>query len=53
MEEYSDKLLFEEAEIVKNKIRVLEKFKGKSTIVNPRINQVMFLVCWMKRTMPI
>jgi excinuclease ABC subunit C len=31
---------FEEAQIVKNKLLILEKFRGKSTIVNPRISDV-------------
>jgi len=40
MDNYSRTMRFEEAEIVKNKIVVLEKFRGKSTIVNPKINDV-------------
>ena len=40
MERYARQLLFEEAEIVKQKLEILEKFKGKSTIVNPKINNV-------------
>jgi excinuclease ABC subunit C len=40
MENYSKELLFEEAEIVKHKIEILERFKGKSTIVNPKISDV-------------
>jgi excinuclease ABC subunit C len=40
MDEFSRRMLFEQAEIVKNKITILEKFRGKSTIVNPKISQV-------------
>jgi excinuclease ABC subunit C len=40
MENYSKELLFEEAEIVKHKIEILERFKGKSTIVNSKISDV-------------
>src|SRR5512133_2969950 len=40
MEEFARKMMFEQANIVKSKITILEKFKGKSTIVNPKINQV-------------
>jgi excinuclease ABC subunit C len=31
---------FEEAEMIKNKIDILEKYKSKSTVVNPKINNV-------------
>jgi excinuclease ABC subunit C len=40
MDDYAAKMLYEEAEMVKNKITILEKFKGKSTIVNPKISDV-------------
>jgi excinuclease ABC subunit C len=40
MDDFSRKMLFEQAEIIKNKITILEKFRGKSTIVNPKISQV-------------
>jgi len=36
----ADKLEFEQAQVVKEKIELLEKYKSKSTIVNPRINNV-------------
>jgi len=36
----ADKLEFEQAQVVKDKIDILEKYKSKSTIVNPRINNV-------------
>jgi excinuclease ABC subunit C len=32
--------MFEEAEVIRHKIVLLERFKGKSTIVNPRISHV-------------
>ncbi len=37
---YSRQMLFEDAEVIKGKILILEKFKSKSTIVNPKINNV-------------
>ncbi|HLO59343.1 MAG TPA: excinuclease ABC subunit UvrC [Bacteroidales bacterium] len=40
MGDFSKKMHFEQAEIIKNKITILEKFRGKSTIVNPKITQV-------------
>jgi excinuclease ABC subunit C len=40
MQKYAKTMMFEQAGIIKNKIGILEKFKGKSTIVNPRINDV-------------
>jgi excinuclease ABC subunit C len=40
MESFARELKFEEAETIRQKIIILEKFKGKSTIVNPRINNV-------------
>ncbi len=40
MKSYARQLKFEEAEVIKQKISILEKFRGKSTIVNPRINNV-------------
>jgi len=36
----ADELEFEQAQVVKEKIDILEKYKSKSTIVNPRINNV-------------
>lgn len=36
----ADKMEFEQAQSVKEKIEILEKYKSKSTIVNPRINNV-------------
>jgi excinuclease ABC subunit C len=40
MNEYSDSFRFEEAEVTKNKIIALEKYRAKSAIVNPSINNV-------------
>lgn len=40
MNEYSTSLDYEEAQIVKEKIDLLEKYQGKSTIVNPAISNV-------------
>jgi excinuclease ABC subunit C len=40
MTQYAAQLLFEQAEIVKSKIEILEKFQGKSTIVNPKIKDI-------------
>jgi excinuclease ABC subunit C len=40
MNEYAETYRFEEAEHTKNKIALLEKFRDKSTIVNPTINNI-------------
>ena len=40
MTQYAETYRFEEAELVKNKIAMLEKFRSKSAIVNPSINLV-------------
>lgn len=40
MDQYAARLLFEQAEVVKNKIEILERFQGKSTIVNPKIKDL-------------
>ena len=40
MKGYSKELQFEKAQQVKEKIEILEKYKSKSVIVNPRINNV-------------
>ncbi len=37
MEQFSNELKFEEANLIKNKIDSLEKFQIKSTVVNPKI----------------
>ncbi|HJN05510.1 MAG TPA: excinuclease ABC subunit UvrC [Bacteroidales bacterium] len=36
----ADELEFEQAQVIKEKINILEKYKSKSTIVNPHINNV-------------
>lgn len=40
MKEYADNYKFEEAQLIKDKIDILEKYQVKSTIVNPTINNV-------------
>ena len=40
MKQYSDLLKFEEARLIKEKIEILERYKSKSTIVSPAINNV-------------
>ena len=40
MKEYADVYKYEEAQIIKNKIDILEKYKSKSTIVNPALNNI-------------
>lgn len=40
MKEHAEKMEFEEAQRIKNKIEVLENYQAKSTIVNPKINNV-------------
>ena len=40
MKDYASKQKFEEAEIIKQKIELLKKYRSKSTIVNPKINNV-------------
>ncbi len=40
MQHFAGELKYEEAEAIRQKIIILEKFKGKSTIVNPKINNV-------------
>ncbi len=40
MGRYAQEMRFEEAEVLRQKIEILEKFRGKSTIVNPKISNV-------------
>lgn len=40
MNKMADKFEFEQAQVIKEKIEILEKYKSKSTIVNPRIHNV-------------
>jgi excinuclease ABC subunit C len=40
MKKMSSEYKFEEAELIKRKLEILEKFQGKSTIVNPDIKDV-------------
>ncbi|MCB7481758.1 excinuclease ABC subunit UvrC [Christiangramia sediminis] len=40
MKNHAEKMEFEDAQRIKNKIEVLENYQAKSTVVNPRINNV-------------
>ncbi|WP_034887382.1 MULTISPECIES: excinuclease ABC subunit UvrC [unclassified Gillisia] len=40
MKEHAEKMEFEDAQKIKDKIEVLENYQARSTIVNPRINNV-------------
>ncbi|MBN2348276.1 MAG: excinuclease ABC subunit C [Bacteroidales bacterium] len=40
MNSFAGELKFEEAEIIKNKIEILEKFRKKSTVVNTKFNNL-------------
>ena len=40
MSNFADSFEFEKAQVVKEKIELLEKYKSKSTIVNPKINNI-------------
>ena len=40
MKEHADNMEFEDAQRIKNKIDVLENYQSKSTVVNPKINNV-------------
>lgn len=40
MKAHAEKMEFEEAQKIKNKIDVLENYQAKSTVVNPKINNV-------------
>lgn len=40
MMEYAGRMEFEKAQLVKEKIELLEKYRSKSTIVNPKIDEV-------------
>ena len=40
MKTYAEKMLFEDAQRIKEKIEVLENYQAKSTIINPRISNV-------------
>jgi excinuclease ABC subunit C len=40
LQEYIEKMQFEKAQLIKEKIDLLEKFQSKSTVVNPSINNV-------------
>ena len=40
MRDYADKLEFEKAQVVKERLELLEKYQSKSTVVNPKIANV-------------
>lgn len=40
MQEYASQYKFEEAEVIKQKIILLERYKSKSTIVSPKLNNI-------------
>ena len=40
MKQYSEEFKYEEAQVLKEKIEILEKYKSKSTIVSPSLNNV-------------
>ena len=40
MQQYAEQMEFEKAQLVKEQIKTLENYKSKSTIVNPKINNV-------------
>jgi excinuclease ABC subunit C len=40
MKEYAEKLEFEKAQVVKERLELLEKYQSKSTVVNPKIENV-------------
>src|SRR5690606_39361728 len=40
MKAHAEKMEFEQAQRIKEKIEVLEKYQAKSTVVNPKINNV-------------
>ncbi|MCB2220302.1 MAG: excinuclease ABC subunit UvrC [Bacteroidetes bacterium] len=40
MKEYASKLEFEKAQVVKERLELLEKYQSKSTVVNPKIENV-------------
>lgn len=40
MKEFADKYAFEEAQSVKEKLEILQRFQAKSTIVSPKIHEV-------------
>ncbi len=40
MKEHSENMEFEDAQRIKNKIEILENYQARSTVVNPRINNV-------------
>ncbi len=46
MEQYASRLEFEKAQQVKERLILLEKYRSKSTVVNPRIHDVDVFSCY-------
>ena len=40
MKQHAENMEFEEAQLIKNKVEILENYQSRSTVVNPRINNV-------------
>ncbi|HLV14217.1 MAG TPA: excinuclease ABC subunit UvrC [Xanthomarina sp.] len=40
MKDFAEKMEFEEAQVIKDKIEILENYQAKSTVVNPKISNV-------------
>lgn len=40
MQQFAEQMEFEKAQLIKEQIKILENYKSKSTIVNPKINNV-------------
>ena len=40
MKQFAETMLFEEAQVIKEKIEILENYQAKSTIINPKISNV-------------
>ena len=40
MMDYAEKMEFENAQRIKNKLDILSRFQSKSTVVSPKINNV-------------
>ncbi len=44
MHEYAEKYEFEKAQHVKEKLELLNRYQSKSTIVNPKLIMLMFIL---------
>ena len=45
MKKYSSEMKFEEAQVIKEKLEILDKYRSRSTVVNPRINNADVFAC--------